>query len=265
MGPCSKVYIPLKQDVPLPPNNNSSSLNSSKPNLLSSATSPTPSPNSNTSSVSNLPDLNGTVSDETDPKENQVHPELLSLPALSLRGTFKRAYGVLVKIVVRIGWDSLLKHRGKVFVMEEEYQVHRAMVEEKDKVHAMDKIVSGTESESQDPETGSLNGLETPDIPGTPKDSMIALAKPSISALDEGISPQSEEYEDASASRKEESDGRGSRAVSPQHALDQRSPSKVEGTDILNKLKEVSLKSESDQINLESNQDQDSDGKKWRL
>ncbi|KAJ1566230.1 hypothetical protein HK405_010649, partial [Cladochytrium tenue] len=72
----------------------------------------------------------GTIFDENDPRESEVHPELQRLPALSLRGTFEKAYGLLIKIVGRIGWDDLLKHRSKVFVMEEEYRIQRALVDE---------------------------------------------------------------------------------------------------------------------------------------
>lgn len=51
---------------------------------------------------------------------------LLRLPAPSLRGTFAEAYVLLAKLVSFIGWDELLKARSQVFVMEEEYRMHRA-------------------------------------------------------------------------------------------------------------------------------------------
>ncbi|GAA5859610.1 hypothetical protein JCM5353_003372, partial [Sporobolomyces roseus] len=51
---------------------------------------------------------------------------LLRLPAPSLRGTFAKAYVLLAKLVSQIGWDELLKCRSQVFVMEEEYRMHRA-------------------------------------------------------------------------------------------------------------------------------------------
>lgn len=47
---------------------------------------------------------------------------LLNLPAANLKSTFARAYDLLTDIVVKTGWESLLKHRAKVFVMEEEYR-----------------------------------------------------------------------------------------------------------------------------------------------
>ncbi|KAK9466141.1 Chs5p-Arf1p-binding proteins-domain-containing protein [Lipomyces arxii] len=51
-----------------------------------------------------------------------VDPELARLPAASLRGTFAKAYELLVEISHDIGWDMLLKYRAKVFIMEEEYR-----------------------------------------------------------------------------------------------------------------------------------------------
>ncbi|PVU96841.1 hypothetical protein BB561_000947 [Smittium simulii] len=47
---------------------------------------------------------------------------LLKLPAKPLRGTFKKAYELLIKIVRKIGWDDLLRLRSAAFVMEEEYR-----------------------------------------------------------------------------------------------------------------------------------------------
>ncbi|KAJ3077731.1 hypothetical protein HK102_005007, partial [Quaeritorhiza haematococci] len=79
------------------------------------------------------PPLSGTIFDDNDPRENEVHPELSRLPALSLRGTFLKAYKLLIRIVTKVGWDELLRYRSTVFVMEEEYRIHRALVEETDK------------------------------------------------------------------------------------------------------------------------------------
>jgi len=61
----------------------------------------------------------------------KIHPELLRLPANSLRGTFLKAYELLVKIVRKIGWNKLLFYRSSVFVMEEEYRIQRANIEKK--------------------------------------------------------------------------------------------------------------------------------------
>ena len=45
--------------------------------------------------------------------------KLLKLPAPGLHGTFAKAYALLTKINLKIGWDNLLKTRSSVFVMEE--------------------------------------------------------------------------------------------------------------------------------------------------
>ncbi|KAJ3108962.1 hypothetical protein HDU97_009695 [Phlyctochytrium planicorne] len=86
-----------------------------------------------------LPQGSGTIYDENDPRENEIHPELLRLPALSLRGTFSKAYSLLIRIVSKVGWDELLRFRSNVFVMEEEYRIHRAIVEEKSKADDSDE------------------------------------------------------------------------------------------------------------------------------
>jgi hypothetical protein len=50
---------------------------------------------------------------------------LLRLPAPGLRGTFAKAYTLITLLVSKIGWDELLKTRSAVFVMEEEYRLHK--------------------------------------------------------------------------------------------------------------------------------------------
>ncbi|KAJ3227800.1 hypothetical protein HK099_000054 [Clydaea vesicula] len=83
--------------------------------------------------IKKIPPGSGSVFDENDPGENEVHPELQRLPSLSLRGTFLKAYSLLIDICNKVGWDELLRHRSAVFVMEEEYRIHRALVEEREK------------------------------------------------------------------------------------------------------------------------------------
>ncbi|KAF9972750.1 hypothetical protein BGZ73_004052 [Actinomortierella ambigua] len=56
---------------------------------------------------------------------NEADPALLRLPAPTLRGTFSSAYGLLTRIVAKIGWDELLRCRSTVFVMEEEYRLQK--------------------------------------------------------------------------------------------------------------------------------------------
>ena len=92
------------------------------------------------------PNNSGDVHEENDPKENEVHPELRRLPSNSLRGTFSKAYLLLTKICRKVGWDELLKYRSKVFVMEDEYRIHRAMAEEEAQV----AIPAEQEGETED-------------------------------------------------------------------------------------------------------------------
>ncbi|GAA5873447.1 hypothetical protein JCM1840_007386 [Sporobolomyces johnsonii] len=69
----------------------------------------------------------GILDDETTSSHStDADVALLRLPAPSLRGTFAKAYVLLAKLVSQIGWDELLKCRSQVFVMEEEYRMHRA-------------------------------------------------------------------------------------------------------------------------------------------
>ncbi|BGP25158.1 chAPs family protein [Rhodotorula toruloides] len=68
----------------------------------------------------------GILDDENASHSNDADVALLRLPAPSLRGTFAKAYVLLAKLVSLIGWDELLKCRSQVFVMEEEYRMHRA-------------------------------------------------------------------------------------------------------------------------------------------
>jgi len=70
------------------------------------------------------------ILDEDSARDNEADIALLRLPAPSLRGTFSKAYSLLTKLVILIGWDELLKCRSQVFVMEEEYRQQRSEVEQ---------------------------------------------------------------------------------------------------------------------------------------
>ena len=79
-----------------------------------------------------LPILSETSLDEIDegqPKSGEpydsVHVSLRKLQAATYQGTFLKAYSLLTEIAASIGWDSLLKTRSQVFVMEEEYRSER--------------------------------------------------------------------------------------------------------------------------------------------
>ncbi|KAI8907663.1 Chs5p-Arf1p-binding proteins-domain-containing protein [Powellomyces hirtus] len=104
-----------------------------------------------------VPVGNGTINDENDPREDEVHPELKRLSYLSLRGTFSKAYSLLVKIASKVGWDELLRHRSSVFVMEEEYRIHRALVEESDKNQELETL------EQKNAATTATRPTEIPD------------------------------------------------------------------------------------------------------
>lgn len=51
-----------------------------------------------------------------------VDPALLRINRQQLKGTYKKAYELLILIINRIGWDGLLKIRSNVFIMDEEYK-----------------------------------------------------------------------------------------------------------------------------------------------
>jgi Chs5-Arf1p-binding protein BUD7/BCH1 len=112
-----------------------------------------------------VPAQNGTVFDENDPAEGDVHPELQRLPSLSLRGTFSAAYAILIKINEKLGWDELLKHRSMVFVMEDEYRIHRSIVEE-----------SQNSGETEELETEKLEeDLQAVDLNDSPKKGRLQI------------------------------------------------------------------------------------------
>ena len=74
-----------------------------------------------------LPVMPETLLDEIDESQDTVnseliHPSLRKLHAAGYKGTFLKAYNLLTEITAKIGWDSLLKIRSHVFVMEEEYR-----------------------------------------------------------------------------------------------------------------------------------------------
>jgi tetratricopeptide (TPR) repeat protein len=74
-----------------------------------------------------LPLLPDTALDEIDESmdnhdTDMVNPNLRKLGAGNYKGTFQKAYSLLTDITAKIGWDSLLKIRSQVFVMEEEYR-----------------------------------------------------------------------------------------------------------------------------------------------
>lgn len=65
-----------------------------------------------------------------DADNNEADVNLLRLPAPNLKGTWKKAYELLARLVSQIGWDELLRARSEVFVMEEEYRMQKAEQEQ---------------------------------------------------------------------------------------------------------------------------------------
>lgn len=51
-----------------------------------------------------------------------VDPALLRINKQLLRGTYQKAYELLILIINKVGWDGLLKKRSEVFIMDEEYK-----------------------------------------------------------------------------------------------------------------------------------------------
>ncbi|AMD20243.1 HDL501Cp [Eremothecium sinecaudum] len=69
-----------------------------------------------------LEEVTGLNSQDVIAEHKSVDPTLVNLPAASLKTNFQLAYSLLAEIVKITGWESLLKYRVKLFVMEEEYQ-----------------------------------------------------------------------------------------------------------------------------------------------
>ncbi|EDO17899.1 hypothetical protein Kpol_1010p14 [Vanderwaltozyma polyspora DSM 70294] len=79
-------------------------------------------------------------------EHKSADPVLANLAAANLKSTFQLVYKLLTEIVQITGWESLLKYRSNIFVMEEEYQSSA----EDDKT-----------SESQASREGSTSSLRT--------------------------------------------------------------------------------------------------------
>lgn len=126
---------------------------------------------------------------ESSDADNEADLALIRLPAPSLRGTFKKAYELLAKLVSQIGWDELLRTRSEVFVMEEEYRIQKQMQEEGVPSHlAADSQAKGESAAGADDDAsvravregatpvGRANGLNgnpdqpprSPELPASP-------------------------------------------------------------------------------------------------
>lgn len=111
-------------------------------------------------------------------EQKSLDPQLANLPAANLKSTFANAYDLLTDIVIKTGWEALLKYRAKVFVMEEEYRKDKSN-------HAR----SNSDSVSQ--EIGESNGSIAPND----NSSTLAMKSPNKDAngaADESYDAQDE-------------------------------------------------------------------------
>lgn len=123
-----------------------------------------------------LPVLQETRLDEIDSEpesrySEQVDPSLIGLRAATYKGTFKAAYAILAEMTSKIGWDTLLKIRSNVFVMEDEYRTekHEATQPAAKRNSSVDGI--------KEPSDAATNGEEeSADEDETPKESADKLA-----------------------------------------------------------------------------------------
>lgn len=108
-----------------------------------------------------LDEVSNLQSNEISFEQRNLDPQLSNLPASNLKSTFSKAYDLLTEIVVKTGWESLLKYRAKVFVMEEEYR--------------KDKATSTSTVDDKDTENNENND---PTTPTTDNASTIAVKSP---------------------------------------------------------------------------------------
>ena len=110
----------------------------------------------------------------------QADVTLRRLPAPGLRGTFAKAYALLTSIVSKIGWDEMLKIRSIVFVMEEEYRMH--------------KTTASVDMNGSAEDSASVTGVKSPsdkssDIP-TIRISSESTRTPATALTDLGDAPE---------------------------------------------------------------------------
>lgn len=118
-----------------------------------------------------LPILAESILDEIDegqPRQGDphdyIHPSLRKLHAAAYQGTFLKAYNLLTKIAVSIGWDQLLKIRSEVFVMEEEYRVERQYSTSKPRSTKANSVSEQpSEANGNGTENGNENSIEKPE------------------------------------------------------------------------------------------------------
>ncbi|GAA5936751.1 uncharacterized protein JCM15063_001974 [Sporobolomyces koalae] len=154
----------------------------------------------------------GILDDDNSAASTDADVALLRLPAPSLRGTFAKAYVLLAKLVGQIGWDELLKCRSQVFVMEEEYRMHRAQDMSGDSPMAPPKDGEGDDESvtegfgplaiatDDDSDSGSVRRKEndsTP-VPAAPTNGVPIIAVNGETSDGERVVPSSDNEEDGS-------------------------------------------------------------------
>ncbi|KIW23682.1 uncharacterized protein PV07_11862 [Cladophialophora immunda] len=93
---------------------------------------------------------------------DQVHVSLRKLQAATYQGTFLKAYSLLTRIAAAIGWDTLLRTRSQVFVMEEEYR--------SEKQHQVTPKIPTSKNASTIALSGTPNGHSKADENGADED-----------------------------------------------------------------------------------------------
>ncbi|OAL24443.1 hypothetical protein AYO20_10669 [Fonsecaea nubica] len=93
---------------------------------------------------------------------DQVHVSLRKLQAATYQGTFLKAYSLLTRIAAAIGWDTLLRTRSQVFVMEEEYRT--------EKQHQVTPKIPTSKNASTIALSGTPNGHSKADENGADED-----------------------------------------------------------------------------------------------
>ena len=139
-----------------------------------------------------LPILAESILDEIDegqPRQGDphdyIHPSLRKLHAAAYQGTFLKAYNLLTKIAVSIGWDQLLKIRSEVFVMEEEYRVERQ--------HSTAKPKAGSVSEQQGTETNGNGAEQSNNEGGNEDENQSSIERPEQTMASEVVKSGSED------------------------------------------------------------------------
>ncbi|KAI9605361.1 hypothetical protein KEM48_002301 [Puccinia striiformis f. sp. tritici PST-130] len=109
-------------------------------------------------------------------RDNEADIALLRLPAPSLRGTFSKAYSLLTKLVILIGWDELLKCRSQVFVMEEEYRQQRSETEQHGSVQTHGKRFSTSTTTNGGPKDATEETVKETSLKEPPPDPQASTA-----------------------------------------------------------------------------------------